>query len=145
MAEIMRVRRIDLDRNEVCLSPETILCQGCSGDRCTHGGTRTLRAFHDGQIALAPGDRVEVVAPRGSLFRGILRLLGVPLLLCGVGVVLVGGLVAALSGVVLGLGAVVLRGAHHGDLLRIERRISVKPADVIDPEAVADSGIRTNG
>lgn len=152
MAEIMRVRRIDLDRGEVCLAPETVLCQGCSGDHCAHGGTRTLRALHEEGSNLRVGDRVEVVAPRGAIARALLRLVGVPAALAGVGVLLVAGgvllvgaIAAAVTGAVLGLVLTVLRGSRRRDLLQVRRRIPPVSAAVIGPEAVVSRDIRTDG
>lgn len=152
MAEIMRVRRIDLDRGEVRLVPETVLCQGCSGDHCAHGSARTLRALHEEAMTLAPGDRVEVVAPRGAIPRALLRLVGVPAALAGIGVLLVAGgvllvgaIAAAVIGAVLGLVFTVLRGSRRRDLLRVRRRIPPVSAAAIGSEAVVSEDTRRDG
>lgn len=144
MAELMRVRSVDLDRGEVFLTPESVLCQGCSGDRCAHGGTRTLRAAHDGTIALAPGDRVEVVAPPGAIGRAVARLVGLPALGVVLGAFLVGGALSAVVGGALGLALVAALGSGRGDLLRVERLIPSTLPGVIDRVGPADPDSRTD-
>lgn len=151
MAEIMRVRRIDIDRGEICLAPERVLCQGCSGDHCAHGSTRTLRALHEEGLTLVPGDRVEVVAPRGAITRALLRLLGIPAAFAGIGTVLegagvlsVGVIAAAAAGAALGLVVTVLRGSRRGDLLRVRRRLPLPP-DAVGSEAAALPDTRRDG
>ena len=142
MAEIGRVRSLDLDRGEVRVVLEIPHCLGCGDGRCRHAAVRSLRAAINPAVPVAVGDRVVVVAPEGALRRVLVRLLVLPTLIGAIAWLIGGPAIGAIGGGLVFFG-VVVRGGRGDDLLRVERRLSAIDAALIRAGAPDPGDTRT--